>query len=44
MLLGDLAVAKVCTSPRNSTLFTRLFLLVRGEETKHIVTSDITNS
>ena len=28
-LLGD-TVAKVCTSPRNSTWFTRLFLLVRG--------------
>ena len=29
MLLGD-TVAKVCTSPRNSTWFTRPFLLVRG--------------
>ena len=29
MLLGD-TVAKVYTSPRNSTWFSRLFLLVRG--------------
>ena len=29
MLLGY-SVAKVCTSPRNSTWFTRQFLLVRG--------------
>ena len=29
MLLGD-TVAKVCASPRNSTWFIRLFLLVRG--------------